>query len=229
MLAAEHVELILDEPDAGDPPDGVVRLWSIGEQARTADLQRLLAGAGISSVVLTTEVLEPNTTETTADPRTLAAYHEAGHAVAGCMRGSILRSVRLGAVAGDGLTSHSGNTWDNPFATYAGPWAETRYSWGDRPVAEDEEGLSFADRLFDVFLGGGAGDREVLSEHFASYAGLAAQLPPEISAGDLERATKRTWTGELEAVWPAIETVATRLLAGAEITHASVNALLEAC
>jgi len=168
-------------------------------------------------------------TEAPDDLRALTAYHEAGHAVAGCMRGSTLRSVRLGEVAGDGLTSHSGNTWDNPFATYAGPWAETRYSWGDRPAAEDEEGLSFADRLFDVFLGGGAGDREVLSEHFASYAGLAAQLPPEISAGDLERATKRTWAGELEAVWPAIEVIATRLLAGEQITDESVNDAIRGC
>lgn len=230
VLAAEHVEFVLDEPDDGVPPDGVVRLWSIGDHARVAELQRLLAAAGIPSVVLTTEVLDPTTPETPADPaalRVLAAFHEAGHAVAGCMRGSTLRSVRLGEVAGDGLTVHREPAGGDPCTSYAGPWAEARFLWGDRPAdAEDEEGLSFADHLFDVFLGAGAEDRQELREYFEM---LAAMLPPEVTAGDLERVIEQVWARELEAVWSAIETVATRLLAGAEITHASVNALLEAC
>ncbi len=230
VLQDEHIDLVLDPPDEGDPCDGVVRLWSIGDHAGTAELQQLLGSAGIPSVVLTTEVLDPATPETPADPaalRTLAAYHEAGHAVAGCMRGSTLRSVRLGEVAGDGLTVHREPAGGDSCTSYAGPWAEARLIWGDRPAdAPDEDGLSFADHLFDAFLGGGAEDWQELSAHFA---GLAAMLPPEVTAGDLERITKQVWARELEAVWPAIEETATRLLAGAEITDESVGEAIRVC
>ena len=230
VLQGEHVELVLDEPGDGDPRDGVVELWSIGDHARVADLQRMLAGAGIPSVVSTTEVLDPTTTETPRDARTLAAYHEAGHAIAGCMRGSVLRSVHLGEVAGDGLTVHRGPSWDDPFISYAGPWAEARFIWGDRPATEeDEEYLVFGDHLFGIFLGTGAEDWCELSEHFAELAGLAAMLPPEITADDLVRLTESAWAREMEAVWPAIEETATRLLAGAEITDATVGEALRVC
>lgn len=177
--------------------------------------------------MITTALLDPITTETPADPRTLAAYHEAGHGVAGCMRGSVLRSITLGEEAGAGLTVHREPAGGDACTAYAGPWAEARFLWGDRPADEEtEDYLVFADHLFGVFLGAGAEDWAELLEHFA---GLAAMLPPEITAGDLERITTQKWAVELEAVWSAIETVATRLLAAEEITHASVNTLLEAC
>jgi len=230
VLQGEHVELVLDEPGDGDPRDGVVELWASGDHAAAGDLQRLLAGAGIPAVVTGVEVLDPDTTEAPAALRSLTAYHEAGHAVAGVMRGSVLRSVHLGEVAGDGLTVHRGPSWDDPFISYAGPWAEARFIWGDRPAdEEDEDYLVFADHLFGVFLGVGAEDWAVLREHFAGLAGLAAMLPPEITAGDLERITESKWTLELQAVWPAIETVATSLLAGAEITDERVGEAIRRC
>jgi len=175
---------------------------------------------------MTTTTAPMTTTETAGALRALTAYHEAGHTVAGVMRGSVLRSVRLGEVDGDGLTIHRGPPWDQPFSAYAGPWAEARYTWGDRPAdAEDEDGLVFADHLYGIFLGVGAEDRQELRQHFAE---LAAMLP-EVSADDLERATEQTWARELEAVWTAIEATATRLLAGAEITDESVGDAIRVC
>jgi len=230
VLHGRHVVCNLDEPDPDDPCDGVVELWTIGDHARVAELQRLLAAAGIPSVVLTTEVLDPITTETPADPRTLAAYHEAGHAVAGCMRGSILRSITLGEVPGDGLTVHRETAGGNPLTSYAGPWAEARHIWGDRPVdEEDEDYLIFGDHLFGIFLGTGAEDWQELQAHYARLAGLAELLPPEITVDDLVRITEQKWARELEAVWPAIELIATRLLAGAEITDENVGEAIRRC
>lgn len=230
VLHGRHIVCDLDEPDPDDRRDGVVELWSIGDHAPVAELQRLLAGAGIPSVVLTTEVLDPATPEIPRDVRELAAYHEAGHAIAGCMRGSVLRSIALGDVDGDGLTVHRGPCRDDPFTSYAGPWAEARHIWGDHPAdEEDEDYLVFADHLSAVFLGVGAEDWAELREHFVWVAGLAALLPPEITAGDLERITEQVWARELQAVWPAIETIATRLLAGTEITDATVGEAIRGC
>jgi len=230
VLHGRHVVCNLDEPDPDDPCDGVVELWSIGDHAGAVELQQLLAGAGIPSVVLATEVLDPTTTETPRDARTLAAYHEAGHAIAGCMRGSILRSITLGEEDGSGLTVHREPAGGNPLTSYAGPWAEARHIWGDRPVDEEDEGyLIFGDHLFGIFLGTGAEDWQELQAHYARLAELAGSLPPEISVDDLVRLTEQVWARELQAVWPAIETVATRLLAGEQITHASVGEAIRVC
>lgn len=170
------------------------------------------------------------TTETPAALRALAAHHEAGHAVAGCLRGSVLRSIALGEVPGDGLTVHREPAWDDPFVSFAGPWAEARHIWGDRPAdAEDVDGLVFGDHLFSVFHSTGAEDWAPPAGHFARLAGLAAMLPPEITVDDLVRLTEQVWARELEAVWPAIELIATSLLAGAEITDATVGDAIRVC
>lgn len=230
---------VMELPDGGDLPPGALELWVMGLGSDAAEVQLLLAAAGIPAVVTAVEILDLETGETidmvepaeaADDPRALAAHHEAGHAVAGCLRGSILRSIALGEVDGDGLTVHRGPCWDDPFVSFAGPWAEARYIWGDRPADEENEDyLVFADHLFGIFLGAGAEDWAVLQAHFDGYAGLATMLPPQVTAGDLVRLTEQVWARELQAVWPAIETVATRLLAGEECTHARVNTLLEAC
>src|SRR4051794_12442550 len=53
------------------------------------------------------------------DPRELAAWHEAGHAVAAVMRGgSSLTSVTLGARHGEGLTNHRSKSFDSGFITF---------------------------------------------------------------------------------------------------------------
>jgi len=61
------------------------------------------------------------TTETAADPRTPAAYREAGHAVARCL-----------AAHGHGVPG----IWGGAFAAYAGPWAEAQYIWGTESPAD---------------------------------------------------------------------------------------------
>lgn len=74
----------------------------------------------------------------------LAAWHEAGHAVAAVMRGqSTLLSVALGYRHGEGLTRRRGKPMDDAFFAFAGPWAEDRYRGGVREVAdEDQDGLT---------------------------------------------------------------------------------------
>jgi len=164
------------------------------------------------------------TATATAALRPPAAHHEAGHVAAGCLRATSLRWVRRGAVPGEGLMTHTGPSWNTPFVAWAGPWAEARYSWGDRPAdAEDEDGLSFADRLAGVFHFHPADLQAVLA-----YGDELAQMLPTDAAVDLERAGEREWTAEMERVWPAVEKVAARLLTGAKITEMATRAAVHA-
>lgn len=74
------------------------------------------------------------------------AHHEAGHAVAVVHRGGELRSVRLGKVdwSSTGLdadepgeTHHRGRYENEPFVTFAGPWAEAMWSADNDPDIDD--------------------------------------------------------------------------------------------
>ncbi|MGY1697374.1 hypothetical protein ACI780_20945 [Geodermatophilus sp. SYSU D00814] len=154
--------------------------------------------------------------------RELAAWHEAGHAVAAVMRGdSRLITVGLGDRHGEGTTWRRGAAWDGPFVAYAGPWAEARRTWGDRDLEdEDDDGLTFDDYLLGVLLEQ-RDDAAVLDA--ASLEARATGLAPERN-----RQTEMVWRMELERVWPTIAAVSKALLAGATVTHEHVDRLLDA-
>ena len=174
---------------------------------------------------------------TTADPvRTLTAFHEAGHAVAALMRGgSSLLSVSLSVAHGEGITWHRSHVWDQAFIAYAGPWAEARYEWGDRPLDDlDDDGCTFDEVIAGCTLAGGAGDAPIIDQGL-SPEGIAAELGADSGSADvadqlreIAAARESTWRMELERVWPTVGTVAARLLAGETVTNAEVAALLEA-
>jgi hypothetical protein len=154
--------------------------------------------------------------------RELAAWHEAGHAVAAVMRGeSRLKSVALDEERhGAGLTEHSSKSFDNAFIAFAGPWAEARYGWGDRPLDDDDDdGLYFDDHLFGVQMEQPA-DAAILES--ARAEARAAGLPP-----DSVWHTEQVWQMELERVWSAIAAVAGALRAGATVTHEGVESLVD--
>jgi len=144
----------------------------------------------------------------TGEARRIAAIHEAGHAVAACMRGgSSLRSVRLGDVPGTGITYHRSKPCDEPFIAWAGCWAEARLAWGDLPYdATDDEGYEWCDHLTGVFL------------NQPDHIPRIDQLGP---------GTENCWCREVDVAWPVVQTVAERLLAGAWVNHDLVVELLD--
>lgn len=136
--------------------------------------------------------------------RSIAATHEAGHAVAACMRGgSLLRSVHLGQTHGTGLTILRGKVWDQPFFTWAGCWAEARLAWGAKPVElpylryDNADGVDWDDTLTGVFL---------------------SQPDDAEMVGVVDPRTEAVWCLEMERAWPTVQTVADRLLAEGKIT-----------
>ena len=169
------------------------------------------------------------------DARTLAAYHEAGHAVAALMRGgSSLLSVTLSDTHGAGITWHRSHVWDQAFIAYAGPWAESRYQWGDRPQDDlDDDGFTFDDVLGGCLLSGGADDANVIDQGL-SVDSIAAEMGVQADAPgiadqlqQIATARESVWQIELQQAWPAIYGVAARLIAGATVTSDEVDAYLQ--
>ena len=154
--------------------------------------------------------------------RELAAIHEAGHAVAAVMRGdSTLTSVSLSERHGEGITWSNGKPFDSGFSAYAGPWAEARYKWGDRPLDdEDDEGYTFDIIVVGVLLEQ-ASDRAVWRENAAEHARICEQV------GIAPGAREEVWNMELSRVWPAMQSVAALLLEGETVTDVQVRALVE--
>ena len=174
---------------------------------------------------------------TTADPvRALTAFHEAGHAVAALMRGgSSLLSVSLSDTHGEGITWHRSHVWDQPFIAYAGPWAEARYEWGDRPLDDlNDDGCTFEDELAGCLFQGGSDDSVVIDRalglgSIAAELGLDAGNPDAVNRlREIAAARESVWQMELERAWLAVCAVAPRLVAGETVTNAEVAALLEA-
>ncbi len=161
----------------------------------------------------------------TANLRRVAAFHEAGHAVAAVMRGgSTLTSVSLDEqVHGAGITWSRAHVWDQAFIIWAGPWAEARHAWGDRPLdGEDEDGCTLADYVFGVFL-----TQPVDSADYDR----ATRADDELGSDGRGRGVAEcvVWPAELQQVWPAVEHVAARLLEGDAVAHAEVEAAVERC
>ncbi len=137
--------------------------------------------------------------------------------------GSSLRSVHLGDVHGTGITYHRSKSCDAPFIAWAGCWAEARLAWGTLSYdATDDEGCQWCDYLTGVLLSQDH-DSAVVVEHFKELA----QMMGPLSRRELEFATEETWHREMDRVWPVVQTVAERLLAGAWVNHDLVVELLD--
>lgn len=167
--------------------------------------------------------------------RKVTAHHEAGHAVAAVMRGgSSLRSITLEPDGLGGLTLHRGFRWDLGFIAYAGQWAEAYYAdcAGILP-----RGLTAAE-----YLKSGLDEaREWLeyahpdeTEEHDDWAHIVAHLDDMAAMMTAVPAHQRptddgvlsVWARELEAVWPAIQTVAARLLAGDVLEDSDVRGIV---
>ena len=156
--------------------------------------------------------------------RELAAIHEAGHAVAAVMRGgSTLTSVSLSDQHGEGITWSNSKPCDSGFGAYAGPWAEARHLWGDRPLdAEDENGCAFGDVVMGVLWEQQHGtDLDMWRRDAAEHARVCELVGVSPAARD------EVWDMELSRVWPAVQSVGALLLAGETVTDVQVRALVE--
>ena len=163
-------------------------------------------------------------TETSEFERSVAAHHEAGHAVAATMRGgSTLTSVSLSPEHGTGITSFHAKPFDGPFITYAGLWAEARYLWGDRPLdgVDDGEG-EFQDFVAGAFLGQPEDAAALLAWRSTAEMG---EMEGALPGAHLR--TEECWQRELEQVWPAVVQVARLLLDGHNVDDAIVRELME--
>jgi hypothetical protein len=164
-----------------------------------------------------------------AHQRHLAAFHEAGHAVAAVARGGLLLSVSIESKSSwqDGETGFRCHEKDRTFIAFAGPWAESIEEWGERPRnGVDEHGHTFDDYL-RTSMTVSVGDLQVYDPDFdiaeLSYAMFSpGSTPPTVS---LARAAP--WYDELELLWDAMQSVADALLRGDEPTHKWVASLFD--
>lgn len=160
-----------------------------------------------------------------SDARTITAHHEAGHAVAVCMRGgSELRAVVIDEEHhGNGLTTFRSKPVDNGFIAYAGCWAQARFLWGTRALDEcDDEGLEFPDCVMGVLIEQ-PGDAEIVDA-----ATIAHRATLESAGLDhLSHDAHAVWMMELERQWLTIQTVAGALLSEGVVTTASIRQLIE--
>lgn len=165
-------------------------------------------------------------TDVDTEQRRLAAFHEAGHAIAAVSRGgSSLRSVNLGTTHGEGLTLFRAKGFDAGFIAYAGPWAEARTQWGDEPKEDlNEEGVSFSDYVMGVILSQ-PDDASIIA---AAERAFQSMLEGSGEARALTIARSEHWGWELERAWQAIDALAAVLLSGASINDQIVRTLLEA-
>jgi len=191
------------------------------------------------------------------DQRTLAAYHEAGHAVAAVMRmheADGLRESPTIRADGSGLTlvRIKGGTGDGHFITYAGPWAEARYlaeecaQKGHYECALGGPGDGFIEECLDEYYLPGmmfglavAARNEPDTEQASDWEALQRPHPLRMveerlraERGDArgmwwEGDTEQIWRRELGSVWPAIAQVAELLLAGQDVPGATVDELLD--
>jgi hypothetical protein len=149
---------------------------------------------------------------------TRAAYHEAGHAIATVLRdqGS-LRPFTITPADDyrDSMCQRSPGR-DPGFVAWAGPWAQARAEWCERPIDRGGDQFVFTDYLLTAYLGGGHADWLIVEQHFAA-------LP----WASMRAGTERVWGIELTRMWPAIQQVAEWLLVGEPVTHQRVRDLTD--
>lgn len=163
-----------------------------------------------------------------ADQRRQTAHHEAGHAVTAVARGGTFHGLTVEGTA----TRHGGVHVVHPraareFVTFAGPWAEARYDWADRPLdGIDEHGSTLHDYI-RASLCANASDLQVYEP--------SINLPFEIFVADgqgddapeVPLARDESWYAELESYWPTMQLAADMVLRGLEIVPEWVRSQLD--
>ena len=155
--------------------------------------------------------------------RYIAACHEAGHAMAACMRGVPITGLWLGPDGEAEIRIKNGSGTEYAFIAFAGPWAEVRAQWTKscrNDDAVDDDGRCFADHLAVAFCHNQKDSldyhREVEGDIRAAIDASAAamffpdEIPPRITPPG-------NWDAELEARWPEIQEWAATMLADAEV------------
>jgi hypothetical protein len=162
----------------------------------------------------------------------VTACHEAGHAVAALMCGGEVKSITIDPTAEyQGHTGVRIRRCHSARVTYAGIWAEARAQWTESTLGDvDDDGCTFDDLVTAAYLRN--------HEDAADYEHALDAEPWRRVAEELGRkwaqengfefvSREESWSRELEAVWPAIQALAARLLSG-PMTGAEVTKLVEA-
>lgn len=155
------------------------------------------------------------------------AHHEAGHAVAAVARGGTFDGLTIEATTTrDGRVHVTYERRHHDFVTFAGPWADARVDWGDRPPnGVDADGSTFHDYL-RASLRVNADDlrlyvpsRNLPTELFEadSFGGDAPEIP---------LARDESWYAELESYWPTMQLMADMVLRGEHVAPEWVRARL---
>lgn len=161
------------------------------------------------------------------------AHHEAGHAVAAVYRGSTLVRVFLGTADWSSLdmstdtpggTEHVSRRENQPFITFAGPWAEARWSVENDPDYAGDDDMDSA--LEDAWENNTDGDTVRYQDRVDELQSLAMQLGGFCSVGAV---WEWHWSNELDELWPAICEVAALLIGGRTVTHDLVKAAIDRC
>ncbi|WP_207548477.1 hypothetical protein [Mycobacterium mantenii] len=157
------------------------------------------------------------------------AHHEAGHAVAAVARGGKLIRVSLGHVdwsvpdeSADipGETEHSSAYADQPFVTFAGPWAEAMWT-----VEHEDEVDDLGEALEYVWMENSDGDTDKYESRIEMLCALAEML----GFGPVGRVWEGAWLDELDVLWPAVCEIAALLIDGKPVTHELVLATVDRC
>jgi hypothetical protein len=171
-----------------------------------------------------TQVYEPDPARLAAiDARATSrsAHHEAGHAVAAVAKGGTLLGAWLGTTdwsTPDGSADTPGGVWhetsweEQPFVTWAGPWAEAMWSL-------EYEADSFG--LWDARVCAWDGNADV---DYLKYESRVDELVVRLGSNAIDRAWEEEWNDELDLLWPAVCEVAAMLVDGQPVTHDDVLA-----
>jgi len=159
----------------------------------------------------------------------VTACHEAGH-VNACE----LRGVKVGRVyinTYDGRTDfETSGCVDYAFIVYAGPWAEARAGWTEPTIDDavlDATGRSFAAHVAAAFSFNTSDWVEYEQEMGGDFSAVSNAGLAEMFGWEFEwpRMTppEPTWPAELEARWPEIQELATRMLACDRVLQVGTN------
>jgi hypothetical protein len=119
-----------------------------------------------------------------------------------------------------GGTQHRSRYADQPFVTFAGPWATAMWD-----VEHDDDVDDIYEALEYAWDDSSDGDTDKYEKRVAELEGYAAEL----GFSRIGRAWECNWNNELEDLWPAIREVAEMLLDGQPVTHEKVQAAVDRC